>query len=127
MVPSSSGATIEGTWRADIDNYWSRNNSERWISIQLQRDGSHNNNGIGIPESEVPALADRGASGPIKFTLKRDAGNIDFTGQAADGRARGDFRFTPNVDFVSGMGRIGYAILSARSVRFAMQKSGVTT
>lgn len=120
-VRQSAGAPIEGTWRADYDNYWTRNNSERWISIQLQREGSHNNNGIGIPERDVPALSDRRASGPIKFTLTRDAGNIDFTGQAADGRGRGDFRFTPNADFVSGMGRLGYANLSGEDVwRFAM-------
>ena len=114
-------APIQGTWRADYDNYWTRNNSERWISIQLQRDGGHNNNGIGVPEGEVPALADRRASGPIRVTLKRDAGSIDFTGQAADGRARGDFRFTPSADFVTGMGRLGYANVSGEDVwRFAI-------
>lgn len=115
------GAAVEGTWRADSDNYWTRNSSERWISIQLQRDGGHNHNGIGVPAADVPALADRRASGPIRFTLKRDAGSIDFTGQAADGRARGDFRFTPSADFVSGMGRLGYSNLSGEDVwRFAM-------
>lgn len=40
--------TVEGTWRADYDNYWTRANNQRWISIQLQHDGS--NNGIGIPD-----------------------------------------------------------------------------
>ena len=118
-------APIEGTWRADYDNYWTRNGSERWISIQLQRDGGYNNNGIGVPERDVPALSDRRASGPIRFTLKRDAGSIDFSGQAADGRARGDFRFTPNADFVSVMGRLGYATLSGDDVwRFAMHDVG---
>src|SRR5918993_2110787 len=112
-------AAIEGTWRADYDNYWTRNNDERWISIQLQHDGS--NNGIGISERDVPALADRRATGPIKFTLRRDAGTFDFTGQAADGRARGEFRFTPSTDFVSGMSRLGYTRLSGDDVwRFAM-------
>lgn len=97
--------TVEGTWRADSDNNWTRGNNERWISIQLQHGSS--NNGIGIPERELPALADRRADGPIHFTLKRDAGLFDFTGRFTSGRGRGDFTFTPDAEFVSGMGRLG--------------------
>src|SRR6188508_565530 len=91
--------TVAGTWRADYDNYWTRDNTERWISIQLQHDGG--NNGIGIPERELPALADRRTDGPIHFTVKRDAGLFDFTGRFTSGRARGDFSFTPDAGFVS--------------------------
>jgi hypothetical protein len=113
------GATVEGTWRADADNYWTRSNTERWINIQLQHDGD--NNGIGIPEHDVPALADRRADGPIHFMLHRDAGTFDFTGRMDGGRGRGDFRFTPDGDFITGMGRLGYPQLSDQDIwRFAM-------
>ena len=106
--------TVEGTWRADSDNSWTRTGNDRWISIQLQHDGS--NNGIGIPERELPALADRRADGPIHFTLKRDAGLFDFTGRFTSGRGRGDFTFTPDAEFLSGMGRLGYPNLSDKDV-----------
>lgn len=106
--------SVDGTWRADSDNYWTRTNNERWISIQLQHDGS--NNGIGIPERDVPALADRRADGPIHFTLKRDAGLFDFTGRFTSGRAGGDFSFTPDGGFVSAMSRLGYPNLSDKDV-----------
>ena len=119
VTDGAAQTTIRGTWRADYDNYWTRSNSERWISIQLQHD--HSNNGIGIPAREVPALADRSADGPIQFSLRRDAGRIDFTGTVRDGRASGDFTFMPSADFVSGMSRLGYSGLSTDDVwRFTM-------
>src|SRR4051812_27944762 len=89
--------TVRGTWRADSDQYWTRSNSERWISIQLQYD--RNNNGFGVPARDLPALADRASDGPIQFTLRRDAGRFDFTGELRAGRGRGEFTFTPSVDF----------------------------
>ena len=111
--------TIQGTWRADYDNYWTRSNNERWISLQLQYDES--NTGFGIPERDVPALADRRADGPIQFALRRDAGRFDFTGSVSSGRARGEFAFTPSGDFITGMQRLGYSPLSDRDVwRFAV-------
>jgi hypothetical protein len=117
--PAESRPTVQGTWRTDADNSWTRNNRERWVSIQLRYDGG--NSGFGLPERDVPALADRAADGPVQFTLRRDAGRFDFTGRLEDGRGRGDFAFTPSTDFVAAMGRLGYARLSDDDVwRFAM-------
>jgi len=111
--------TLRGTWRADSDNYWTRNNNERWVSLQLQYD--HNNNGFSVPERDLPALADRRADGPIRFSLTRDAGRFDFTGDVRDGRGRGEFTFSPSNDFISGMNGLGYPRLSDEDVwRFAM-------
>lgn len=117
--PAGTRPTVQGTWRTEYDNYWTRDNRERWISIQLRYDGERS--GFGIPERDVPALADRGAGGPVQFTLRRDAGHFDFTGRLEDGRGSGEFSFTPSADFLSTMSRLGYPRLSDDDVwRFAM-------
>jgi hypothetical protein len=117
--PADTRPTVQGTWRTDYDNYWTRNNRERWVSIQLRYDGG--NSGFGIREGDVPALADRNADGPVQFTLRRDAGRFDFVGRVDDGQGRGNFSFTPNADFLSAMSRLGYPRLSNEEVwRFAM-------
>src|SRR6476661_1751822 len=108
--PSADPVTVRGTWRTDYDNYWTRNNTERWVSLQLRY--NDNNSGIGIPEREVPALTDRRADGPIHFSLQRYAGVFYFTGEVSNGRGLGDFTFAPSADFKSGMQRLGYTQLS---------------
>src|SRR5215471_16068544 len=110
----SATPTIQGTWTSDADNYWTRNNSERWVSIQLTYDDHHN--GIGVPARDVPALADARGEGPLHFALQRDAGTIDFTGRAASGHANGEFRFFANPDFAPGMARLGISALSNEDV-----------
>ena len=111
----SGTATVQGTWRADTGNYWTRANSERWVSIQLTYD-DHHNMGIGVPERDLPALSDQRAEGALHFALQRDAGTIDFTGRSAFGFASGDFRFVPNPDFAPGMAKLGIPPLSREDV-----------
>jgi hypothetical protein len=106
----SGTATVQGTWRADTGNAWTRNDTDRWVSLQLNYDDHHT--GVGVPERDVPALAEGRADGALHFALQRDAGTIDFTGRAAFGYAAGDFRFVPNPDFGPGMARLGVPGLS---------------
>jgi hypothetical protein len=107
-------ATVQGTWRADAGNYWTRNNNERWVSIQLTYDDHQT--GFGIPERDVPELTDGRTEGALHFALQRDAGTIDFTGRSAFGFASGDFRFVPNPDFAPGMAKLGVAGLTNEDV-----------
>jgi hypothetical protein len=116
---AAESVTVRGTWRADANNFWTRSDAERWISLQLRYDGD--SSGVGIPEREVPALADRRADGPIQFAVRRDAGRFEFTGRISNGRGDGEFTFAPSADFVTAMGRLGYARLSDQDVwRFAV-------
>ena len=73
--------TVTGTWQSDVRHDWTQDN-ERLVSVQLERDGSHN--GFGIPERAAPALADRRADGPVHFTLQRDAGRFDLEGRVSN-------------------------------------------
>ena len=50
-------ATIDGTWRADANNYWTRANSERWISLQLQYDDSNTGIGVGTKLCDPAAVS----------------------------------------------------------------------
>lgn len=110
----SATATVQGTWRADADNYWTRNNNERWVSLQMTYDDHHT--GIGVPASDMPQLVDGRTDGALHFTLQRDAGTFDFTGKSAFGFASGDFRFVPNPDFAPGMAKLGLAGLTSDDV-----------
>jgi len=109
----SGTPTVQGTWRADSGNYWT-NNTDRWISIQMTYD--NHQSGMGIPERDVPQLADGRAEGALRFTLQRDAGTLDFTGRSAFGFASGDFRFVPNPDFAPGMAKLGLPTLTNEDV-----------
>jgi hypothetical protein len=109
----SGTATVQGTWRADAGNYWTRDN-DRWVSIQMTY--ADHQMGMGIPERNVPQLTDGRADGALHFALQRDAGTIDFTGRSAYGFASGDFRFVPNPEFAPGMAKLGLPGLSNEDV-----------
>ena len=49
-----------------------------------------------------------GASHPVHFTLRRDAGSIDFTGIAGDGVGAGHFTFTPSGTYADAVAKRGY-------------------
>jgi hypothetical protein len=64
-----------------------RDNSERWVSIQLRRGDGFGTSGFGVPDATFPRCTDRATEGPIHFTLRRDAGSFVFDGRASNGRA----------------------------------------
>ena len=111
-------ASIHGTWHSDTSNYWNRNDNERWLSIQLERDDSQNS--LSVPARDVPSLADESASGPVHFTVRRDAGTYTFDGSERNGRGAGEFVLAPDPAYISGMASLGYGGLSTEDVwRFA--------
>lgn len=57
---------------------------------------------LGLQPSDL-----EGASHPVNFTMRRDAGSIDFTGTAADGVAAGHFTFTSNPAYGDALAKRG--------------------
>ena len=76
---------------------------ERWISLQLQHDGS--NNGIGIPERDAAGAGGprRRRPGPLHAAARRRHVRLHRPPRPT-AAARGDFTLHADADFVSGMG-----------------------
>jgi predicted metallopeptidase len=98
---------VSGTWRIRLqENWnWTRANGERWVSIQMRRDDDRSF-GMSVPLRELEGAGisdDRLSASGVRFTLKRDAGTIDFRGSFDNGRGIGDFTFAPDAEFVRAM------------------------
>ena len=109
--------TLDGTWRARLQDTWTRKDGERWVSLQLEMD-SDRNFGFSIPMEELEGLGARGdrwTASDVRFNVRRDAGTVDFQGSFSDGRGSGTWRFVPNAEFVSAM-RKTYPDLSSEQV-----------
>ena len=98
-------ASITGTWRLRTHDNWSRRDGERWVSIQMRRDDGRSF-GMSVPFAELESAGVRGekwSGSGLRFSLRRDAGTIEFQGSFDDGRGTGEFTFAPNADFVREM------------------------
>jgi hypothetical protein len=108
---------LNGTWRANLENTWTRNNGEQWVSFQLYRDDEQRF-GMSVPIAELEGLGARGdrlTAADVKFGVRRDAGNVEFEGRFTEGRGAGSWRFTPNGAFVSAL-RPTYPDLSSEQI-----------
>src|SRR5206468_9488284 len=66
--------------------------------------------GLSAPEADVPGLTDERGSGPVRFSIRRDAGTFQFEGQLSSGRGSGTFTFSADASYISGMAQLGYRL-----------------
>jgi hypothetical protein len=104
--PSDAGQslqTLDGTWRARLNDTWNRRDGEQWINLQLYRD-ENRTFGFSVPLRDVVGAggaSSRWSARNVRFSVQRDAGTLDFQGDFDDGRGTGTWRFAPNGSYVS--------------------------
>ena len=81
------------------------------VQLSLRSGKDDGNFSHGFRDGELTgldrALLDGGRTGPVRFTLTRDAGRIDCDGQAVSRRATGTCRFTADAAFSDFLARNG--------------------
>ena len=88
----ADGAPQTGTWTARLQDTWTRNNGERWVSFQLEQDDEP-------PLRDVdPYRGSRGSRrarrqldqpGTVRFSVRRDAGESISKGRSRPGAGPG--------------------------------------
>jgi hypothetical protein len=104
---AAAQSPIMGEWTASHD----KNDSKISLSFERRSEKGHKNQiGQNYEFAELQGLTREQAShdGPVRFSLVREAGTIDFEGSFQNGKGSGTFRFTPSQAFVSGMKSRGF-------------------
>jgi hypothetical protein len=106
-VNAGAQTSISGDWTANIS---SKENSKIHLSFERRDKGHRNQHGQSYEFSELQGLTREQAlgSGPVNFSLVREAGRIDCEGSFQNRKGSGTFRFTGNAAFVSAMKSRGF-------------------
>jgi beta-lactamase regulating signal transducer with metallopeptidase domain len=96
-------STVRGTWEI--------RQSPKTGTVHLRLTEGDWSSGFSIPVDRLEGISSAqlaGASGPVKFSIRRDAGTFAFEGTARDGVAGGVFYFSPNTGFGPELEKRGY-------------------
>jgi hypothetical protein len=107
-VNAGAQTSTTGEWTANIS---SKDSSKININFERRSEGGHRNQtGQNYDFSDLQGLTREQAmgSGPVNFSLVREAGRIDCEGSFQNGKGSGTFRFTGNLAFVSAMKSRGF-------------------
>ena len=110
-VVSTSNAVsqnvLTGEWTASIESKSDKIHLK--FEYRTEKNG-RNSTGQGYTFSELQGLTREQAlgSGPVRFSLVREAGRIDCEGTFQNGKGSGTFRFTGDLGFVSAMKSRGF-------------------
>ena len=107
-VNAGAQTSMSGEWTATVS---SKESSKININFERRSDKGHRNQmGQTYEFSDLQGLSREQAlgSGPVSFSLVREAGRIDCEGSFQNGKGSGTFRFTGNPAFVSSMKSRGF-------------------
>jgi len=107
VVKTTAQTAVSGDWTASL------NNEKGKIQLNFERRTQHGTKsqmGQSYDFAELQGLSSDQASGsgPVKFSLVREAGRIDCEGNFQNGKGSGTFTFTPSSTFVSAMKSRGF-------------------
>ena len=97
-------STFRGTWEIP-------GRARKTGTVHLRLTEGDWSSGFSIPVDRLEGISSAqlaGASGPVKFSLRRDAGTFAFEGTARDGVAGGVFYFSPNTGYGPELEKRGY-------------------
>ena len=106
LAGSAQCRTGRGTWTAELSG-------DQFGKLQFRLTCSQDTGSMGHPlsPSELQGLdpaAIHGKHTPVKFSLVREAGSLEFEGAFNEGVGYGEFTFTANQEFLSAMKQMGY-------------------
>jgi hypothetical protein len=102
-----------GSWTAELSDDQSGK-----LQFRLTCSQDMGSMGHALSPSELKGLdpaAIHGKHVPVKFSLVRDAGSLQFEGAFNEGLGYGEFSFTPNQEFLSTMKQMGYPDASEKA------------
>jgi len=104
--PEQSG---EKSWKND-KSWKERKTDGLNLNMERRTERGHSNMGQTFDFSELQGLTREQAlaGGPVRFSLVREAGTVEFEGSFRNGRGSGTFRFNGNPAFVSAMKSRGF-------------------
>ena len=109
---ASAETPLTGTWSIEPAR------EPGLVRLEMRRRSGHSDwsSGETVPIASLVGLAPSvlsGGSSPVRFEIRRDAGNFRFDGSVRDGEGAGHFDFEGNSEYVRAMETMGYAAHSS--------------
>ena len=106
--PEQSEQSGEKSWK---DKSWKKRTTDGLnLNMERRTERGHSNMGQTYDFSELQGLTREQvlAGGPVRFSLVREAGTVEFEGSFRNGRGSGTYSFNGNPSFVSAMKSRGF-------------------
>jgi beta-lactamase regulating signal transducer with metallopeptidase domain len=100
--PSKAQRTATASEQSGFRGTWEVRQSPKTGTVYLRLTEGDWNSGFSIPIDRLegfPSAQLSGAGGPVRFTIRRDAGTFTFEGTARDGVAGGVYSFSPSATY----------------------------
>lgn len=104
LLTAAAHAELQGSWTIKRVN-----RAQGELHIELERDRNQLGQNMDLADFTGLAAAQLAAGTPtaVSFSLRREAGTVEFTGEVGNDRGRGDFSFTANPAYLAALEGLG--------------------